>query len=167
MARVAIAYDDYVEGRLPAVCLISGRPTEDVFVLRVEVPPPVDRETAPTGFAGGLEKLISVIDIRKPKRVLLGRIPVDRVVWQRLLFRQRAWAMALIGGAVALVASAWAAAAWSPFAAAVSAALVVVAALRRREWKRKVPKPYLTHGGSRVTLDRVHPAFAAAVAGPP
>jgi len=160
---VAIAYDDYVEGHLPHVCLISGLQTEDVFVLRAEVPAAPDKPPG-AGLVGGLERLVTVIDVRKPKHILLGRVPVDRAVWQGVQLHRRAWTVTLVGTLVALVIAAWVAASWSPVVAVASAALALVAAWRRREWVRKVPKPHLSHGGTRVTLDRVHPGFAEAIA---
>ncbi len=163
MARVAVPYDDYVEGRMPPVCMISGRPTHDRFVLRVDVPSD-DRMQSSGTMLGSLDRLLAAIDTRKPRRILLGRVPVDRDVWRRIRHRRTAWTVVLAAAFVTLVGAAWAEAGWSPLAAIAAIGLAWIAFVRRRVWKTALPRPHLTHGGKRVTLDGVHDTFAAAVA---
>jgi hypothetical protein len=161
VAIVQVPYESYVNGDLPGVCVVSGAPTTDVFVYRVDV-------TA-AGKAGGgrlassIDAALAAIDVRRPRRVLVGRVPLDRTVQRSLVRRRRAWTAALVGAIVALITVAWIGAAWSPVAAVVAATGAAVAAWQRHLARRALPRPSVTHDDTQVTLDGVHPAFAAAV----
>ena len=163
MARVSVSFVDYQEGRLPPICVISGRATPDQFVYRTSVSPPVEGRTRAGGIVGRLDRLVRTVDPRAPRDLLLGVIPVDAAVRRRLQRRHRLWTTMLFLGIVGLLSAAWAAAAWSPALALGSAAAIVLAVVRRGDWDRALPHPQLSHGGSRVVIGNVHEAFAAAV----
>ena len=158
MATATVSFTDYQEGRLPPVCVISGRPTSDRFTYRTVIAPSGGSD----GIVGRLETFIATVNPRAPRNMLLGRIPVHADVHESLRRRRIGWTAALIASVAALLVAALSAAAWSPFVAAASMAGIVVATTKRREAEGALPIPELTHGGSWVTLRNVHERFAAA-----
>ncbi len=163
MARVTVSFGDYQEGRLPPICVISGRATSDQFVYRTSVSPPVEGRVESGGMLWRLERLMRTVDPRAPRNLLRGVIPVDSAVRRRLQLRHRLWTAALVLGIVGLLSAAWGAAAWSPPLAVGSTATILLAVVRRRDWERALPHPELSHGGSLVVVGNVHERFAAAV----
>lgn len=162
MATVNVSYEDYVGGGLPDICMVSGLPTRDVFVYRVDV-----TSTAGAGrgrLAGSLDAALAAIDVRRPRRILVGRVPIDRTVQRSLVRRRRWWTATLVIALVASIVAAWAGAPWSPVVAPSAAAGAGLAAWQRHLTRTAFPRPSLTHDDARVTLDGVHTAFAAAVA---
>lgn len=110
MATATVPYDDYSSGALPGVCIVSGTPTADVFVYRVDVT--AHGAAGRSRLASSLDTALAVVDARRPRRVLVGRIPLDRGVQRSLVWRRRAWTATLVAATIALVAAAWASAAW-------------------------------------------------------
>ncbi len=164
MARVAIDFEAYSEGRLPGICVISGQPTNDVFSYRVELPPESKEGGQDMGkLVARLETFLASVDARRPRRILLGRIPLDRHIRDRLRRTQRLWSAVLAVSIVALIAAAWAAAPWSPLVAALSIGAIAISVRKRPVWDQALPRPFVTHGGRSVTLEGVHEDFASAV----
>jgi hypothetical protein len=161
MATAHVPYEDYVLGNLPPVCIVSGMPTRDVFVYRVDVTAIPARGHG--RLAGSLDVALAVIDARTPRRILVGRIPLDRDVQRSLVRRRRWWTVTLAAAVVGVIAAAWLAASWSPAATAIAASAAGVAAWQRRNARRALPRPSLTHDDARVVLDGVHDGFAAAL----
>lgn len=161
MATVQLPYEDYIHGDLPGVCIVSGAPTADVFVYRVDV---TTHGTTMRGrLASSLDTALATIDVRRPRRILIGRVPLDRMVQRSLVRRRRGWTATLVAALVALITAAWIGAAWSPAGAAVAAAVAALAGWQRHQARRALPRPSVSHDDTQVTLDGVHPAFAAAV----
>jgi hypothetical protein len=160
MATATVPYDDYVSGDLPGVCIVSGAPTADVFVYRVDVT--AHGTQGRSRLASSLDTALAAIDVRTPRRILVGRVPLDRTVQQSLVRRRRAWTATLVVAFVALVVSAWMGAGWSLAAVAGAAVVGAVAVWQRRLARRALPQPSVTHDDTRVTLHGVHPTFAAA-----
>ena len=161
VATVNVPYQDYLKGDLPGVCIVSGAPTNDVFVYRVDV-------TAAGRGGGGrlafsIDAALAAIDVRKPRRILVGRVLLDRMVQRSLVRRRRGWTAALVVAVGALVTAAWVGAAWSSAAATIAAGAAGFAAWQRHQARRALPRPSVTHDDTRVTLDGVHPKFATAV----
>lgn len=165
MARVTVSFSDYQEGRLPPICVISGLDTPDTFVYRTSVTPRAEGATRAGGIFGRLDRLVRAVDARAPRDLLLGVIPVDSAVRRRLQRRHRLWTAALAVGLAGLATATLAAAPWSPAVALGSAAVTALAVLRRGDRERALPRPELTHGGSRVVIANVHQRFADAVGG--
>ncbi len=160
MASVAVSIEQYRDGLLPHVCVVSGVPTENEVVVRSAI-----RKGGGSGWAAALDGLVEAVDVRRPRDVLMGRLPMAPAARRRLLTARRMWSAFLLIGFLGVGASAWAAATWSPFGAGVGGVVVVVAWWRRRIVRRSFPRSTLTHGGTLVTVDNVHEAFAAAVGG--
>ncbi len=167
MAQVVVGFEDYREGRLPGVCVMSGVPTEDYVVLRTPVRAP-DRPPPPgAGWAARVERFVDSIDVRRPQHVLLGRLPVSAKPWRKLQNTLRAWRLVALLGLLALIWSAWAGAAWSPYLSIVAIAGVVAGVLGRRAVARTIPRPTLIHEGRQVVIAPVSDEFAAALADSP
>lgn len=163
MGQTTVAFEDYRAGRLPDVCVLTGVRTEDRMIIRT----PIALETSaarPAGrVLGSLDRLLTTLDARRPRDILLGRLPVDAAALRRRRRELRMWLVVAVGGLIVLAASAWAGAAWSPIGAVLSVAFVVVAMLRRAELRRRAPRPTLIGAGTRVHLANVHPRFVDSV----
>lgn len=162
MASVTVSYREYQEGRLPPVCVVSGRPTDDRVTFRTVVRAQREGSVEPGGLGARLDEFVRAIDPRAPRDMLLGVIPLDAEVRKRLELRHRFWTAVLVTSMFALVVSAAAGAAWSPVVATASIVGIVVSLDRRRERARALPVPHPTHGGAWVVIDNVHDRFAAA-----
>lgn len=164
-STVTVSYDDYVSGALPPICIVSGNPTRDVFVYRLDVTAQRPRSARPGRFSAAMDAALTTADVRKPRRILVGRIPLDREVERSLSLRRRMWSTAVAVAVLGLVVATWTGAAWSPVAAVACGFLAVIATVQRSEMRRALPHPTIIHGDAYVSLDGVHPAFAAAVDG--
>lgn len=163
MAQVVVGFEDYREGRLPGVCVISGVPTADFVVMRTPVRAP-DRPPDPgSGWASRIERFVDSIDVRRPQHVLLGRLPVSAQLWRRVQNALRAWRLVALLGLLTLIWSAWAGAAWSPYLSILAIAGIAAGLFGRRAVARTIPRPTLIHEGSQVVIAPVAEAFAAAV----
>lgn len=164
MAQVVVGFNDYREGRLPGVCVISGEETADFAVIRTPVRAPERPQVANQGWAARIDRFVDSIDVRRPQHVLLGRLPVSARLWSRVQNALRAWRLVTVLGFLALVWSAWAGAAWSPYASVLAIAGIVAGILGRRAVARTIPRPTLIHDGRQVAISPVSETFAAAVA---
>lgn len=163
MAEVTVAFDDYRSGSLPDVCVFTGKPTTDRMVMRTRV---VEREPAtkpPGPILGYLSQLRVIEDPRKPRDILLGRLPVDARYLQTRQNREERLRIGAWGALALLVVAAVTAQFWSPALAVASIAGVIAAVVARADLRRDVPKPTLIGAGTRVHLANVHEAFARAV----
>lgn len=166
MAKVTVSFADYQEGRLPPICVVSGRPTDDRVRFRTVVRPPSEARAEAGGLARRLDEFVHAIDPRASRDMLLGVIPLDAQVRRRLEFRHRLWTALLVASTLSLLAAAGAGAAWSPALAVVSTVGILVSIDRRKERDRALPVPQPTHGGAWVVLDNVHDHFASAASEP-
>lgn len=162
MAKVTVSFADYQEGRLPSVCVVSGRPTDDRVRFRTVIRAQRQGRVDGGGLARRLDDFVRAVDPRAPRDMLLGVIPLDAQVRKRLEFRHRVWTALLVASVLSLLAAAGAGAAWSPALAVASIVGIVVSIDRRKERDRALPVPQPTHGGAWVVLDNVHDRFAAA-----
>lgn len=149
-------FEAYRDGELPAVCVITGNPADAFVVLRT---PPSRR----SGATGALDGVLDAVDVRRPREILLGRVPVDSDQWRRVERVRMNWYLVMIAAFLLLIGAAWAAAPWSVVVAGFSVPLLGYAWWRRFAVRRGLPIPTLTHGGTSVTIDNAHEAFAAAV----
>lgn len=163
MAQTTIAFDDYQSGRLPDVCVLTGAETRDRMIVRTPIAPEVEGSRQAGRLVGSLDRLVVSLDQRRPEEFLMGRLPVDAEVLRRRRIELRIWTVVASAAVLGLVIAAFAAAAWSPVAAAASIAAMVIAVLRRAEVRRNAPRPTLIGAGTRVHLANVHEAFVAAV----
>lgn len=166
MAKVTVSFADYQEGRLPPVCVVSGRPTGDRVRFRTVIRAPREGRVDGGGLARRLDDFVRAIDPRAPRDMLLGLIPLDAQVRRRLEFRHRVWTALLVASTLSLLTAAGAGAAWSPVLAVVSTVGIFVSIDRRKERDRALPVPQPTHGGAWVVLDNVHDRFASAASDP-
>ena len=166
MAKVTVSFADYQEGRLPPICVVSGRPTDDRVRFRTVVPPPSEVRAEAGGLARRLDEFVRAIDPRAPRDMLLGVIPLDAQVRRRLELRHRLWTALLVASTLSLLAAAGAGAVWSPALAVVSTVGIFVSIDRRKERDRALPVPRPTHAGAWVVLDNVHDHFASAASDP-
>lgn len=163
MAQVTVAFDDYRSGSLPDICVFTGKPTSDRMVMRTRIVERDPARKAPGPLLSFLSQVRLIEDPRKPRNMLLGRLPVDA---GHLLARQRrerflrigSWASLLL-----LVVAAASARPWSPLLAVASIAAIIVALMGRIELRRGVPTPTLVGAGTRVHLANIHQNFADAV----
>lgn len=162
MAKVTVSFGDYQEGRLPPVCVVSGRPTDDRVRFRTVVRAPRQGRIDGGGLARRLDDFVRAVDPRAPRDMLLGVIPLDAQVRRRLELRHRVWTAMLVVSTLSLLTAAGAGAGWSPALAVASIVGIFVSIDRRKERGRALPVPQPTHGGAWVVLDNVHDRFAAA-----
>lgn len=159
MAQVTVSIEQYRDGLLPHVCVVSGMPTEDVVVVRTVV----NNSGGAGGLPGVLEGFMEAVDVRRPRDILLGRLPMSVAARRRLVSSKRYWSAVFVLALLGVGASAWAGAIWSPVGAAVSGVVVSASWWKQRRLRRSFPHSTLTHGGSLVTIDNVNAVFAEAV----
>ncbi len=163
MPDTTVALADYIEGRLPDVCVVTGRSTTDRFVHVTEV--------LPEGIVDRMLARVERIATAPPRfgRVLVvrGSIPLDAGVQTRLRRVRRAGTVLLTVAPVGLIAIAWSAAPWAPVGASAAIAAVGVAAWMRAAPRRRLPGVVVDEGAGTVELRRVHGEFARAAGARP
>ncbi len=162
MARVNVTFEEYQEGRLPPVCVLSGERADRMVTYRTQIPRRRGGEVTPGRLLRALESLVDLLDVRRSQDLLLGRLPVSSEVYRRLRRSRQVWTAVLRVSAVTLLVAAWVGAAWSPAVAILSIVAIGLAVRGRQRWHRAQPRATLTHGGGLVTIDNVHEDFAAA-----
>lgn len=154
--------DTFERGRLPAVCALSGQPSDGVYAETLR---------SPVGgqywllLLGLVPFLIVRYATRKEAR---GKVPVSRAAFASLerQARERRWrAFGLVGGGlVAFFAGAVVAASVAALGSAVMA-LGVVAIVAGMVYDARTPllRGHVEPSGRWVVFENAHPAFAAAV----
>lgn len=165
MARAQVSYERYQSGDFPPVSVISGEPSDQLLILRTPVDDPRDAWINPPRWVKGLDQLVTRIDVRRSRDILLGRLPVARVEIERLDRARKLWTYAQLAALIVFVWSAAAGVALSPWLVAGSVVAIVWTARRRRMTRETLPHPTLIHGGTTVLIDNVHPSFADMVDG--
>ena len=163
MAQVTVALDDYQSGSLPDICVFTGQPTTDRMVMRTRI---VERDPAtkpPGPILGYLSQVGLIENPRKPRNVLLGKLPVDALHLLARKRRERALRIGAWASLLLLLVAAVSAQPWSPLLAVASFAAIIVAVIGRIELGRNVPTPTLIGAGTRVHLSNVHDGFAQSV----
>lgn len=163
MGKVTVTFHEYQEGRLPGVCIMTGTPTATFVAFTTELIGDQTGIEQPTRLSAAVERALNAIDTRRPRNLLLGRIPIAPEQHSALTRNRQISQAVWIGALIVVVVAASARWAWSP--AAVAAAILAMAASARqhRTLRRRLPRPSLIHDGTRVVLDNVHDAFIAAV----
>ena len=100
---------------------------------------------------------------RKPRNMLLGKLPVDAQHLQARQNREELLRFGAWGALAMLVIAAVSAQTWSPFLAVASIAGLIAAVVARADLRRDVPRPTLIGAGTRVHLANVHENFADAI----
>lgn len=162
MARATVSFEDYQEGRLPPLCVISGEPSDQVLVMRTPADDPTDAWINPPRWAKALDQLVTRIDARRSRDILLGRLPVAARHIERLDRVRKQWGFAQIVAALVFVWSASAGVASSPWLVVASLVALIWTGWSRKRSRQRLPSPILVHA-STVIIDNVHPAFASAL----
>ncbi len=160
MPDTTVALADYIEGRLPDVCVVTGRGTTDRFLHVTEVLP----EGTVNRMLARIERIVTAPPRFGRVLVVHGSIPLDELVQTRLRRVRRAGSALLVAALVALIAIAWSAAPWAPVGASAAIAVTAVAAWMRTTPRRRLPRVLVDEGGDTVKLRNVHAAFARAAA---
>ena len=157
--------DDYVAGRTPDRCVYTGRPTSDRLTISTEVDGP-----SPAWFVlllfPLLGWLILVVVLAASKRSYLsGTLPVSAPAYATLRRNRRMAKLAAFGGLVSFIV---AVTSWLGAARGVVAVIALVALVGGLATlvvlDVRSPKVYLDGSRRWVTITRVHPEFASAVA---
>lgn len=163
MGEITVAFDDYQTGRLPDVCVLTGTPTEDRMVLRTPIHVNAGATKSAGRFFTALDGLVTTLDPRAPRDVLLGRLPVNAAALAHRTNLRRLWDVTTAVAIAVFVIALGMGATWSGAVVIISLAGVVYAATQRRHLRGEIPRPTLIGAGSQVHLSNVHESFVAAV----
>ena len=166
MADVVVFVDDYVQGTLPDVCVMTGESTTSTLVNHT----PIDRPSpgwyvlillGPIGWL-----ILLAVVIGSHRSTLTGSIPMTQTAYQRIA-PPRWWPYVAAGagvGGIGSLATGYFAPAEMLGAALTGSLVCLTAWLAIRALRdRRAPSVALDASRRWVTLRGVHPAFAAAV----
>ncbi len=164
MADAHVPFEHYVTGELPDLSVLSGTPTTH----RVVLSDPIEDGTHGSGrVVPFIVRFIEQFNVtagsnRGARIVLRGRVPMTEHEERALRRRRIAWTTLLWAALVGLVAVAWAAAVWSPGAAALVGAVIVVAGVGLQRTRASWPRGSIDDRHEWVTISGVHESFAIA-----
>jgi len=174
MAEVTVFVDDVVLGRLPAVCIKEGIPTADHLTVRDASGGPGFGAAWLLVLLGPIGWIVLIVLSLVSGGGVTGRLPFSEFAYRRLVVAQRlqtVWiAAAIVVGLLALVGLLIHSSASLAAAAALGAATagaVVKLAFQTREVHRAEVHLVLDASRRWVTIQGVHPEFAAALADRP
>ncbi len=158
--EVQVFVDDYVIGRLPAVCAVTGEPSTDQVRFRTNVSP-LNPIWILLIFLGPIGWIALAFMSASRRSYLTGWLPYAHEIAKRHREQRRlvviATSVAVVSGFVLAALMGSGLLVGFAFAALV-VGLVVLMVLERGE-----PRVALDGSGRWVTLGNVHPAFVAAV----
>ncbi len=157
--------DDYVSGRVPDVCAVSGEPTTDRVITSTEIDGPSLGWLFLLLFPV-LGWLILVLVMAFGRRSYLrGELPISEASYLAARSQRRRWYGALAMGIVLLFAGAFAlrdVAQLGGVTVLIGLAVALAAGVALIRASTGVPRITLDASRRWVTIHRVHPSFAAA-----
>ena len=156
--------DDYIVGRTPDICAITGRSTSDRLTVSTEIDRP-----SPAWFLLLLAPLLgwfilAFVLATARRTYLTGSIAVSADAWRALRRRRHHAMLAMVGGVTLLIVVA----AWVDVArgagALLALVLIVGGIVALALVDARSPKVHLDATRRWVTITRVHAQYAAAVA---
>lgn len=159
-ASTKVFIDDYVVGRLPGICVVTGEPTTDQVRLRKNVSS-ANAVWFILILLGPVGWLVLLAVSLSSRNYLEGWVPYSHEVARR---RREMWRSGLIAGIVTIVGLLVLAGQFgSGLLGGIAVALLVAGLVVLAISERREPSIELDASGRWVTLKRVHPAFQHAV----
>ncbi len=158
--------DDYVLGKLPSVCVVSGLSTPSQLRQRTTVrgPGPAWMLLLLLPPLGWLAFFLVMIGHRQSS--LTGHLPLSDDAWADITRLRRMSVAAAVGGFLGLLLAMLAPEVFVPVILALALSAMVGGLLTYLRSRARLPGIELDASGRWVSLQGVHPAFAIAVRGP-
>ncbi len=169
MANVVVDAVEFIEGRLPPVCVLSGAPADDTMVLRARQPFP--------GLVLLVGGVLAALFADRLQSTLDGAVPVDAATYHRLMGRLAlgrvmllcaitAGAAGVLAALMASEASGGAQILWgcgSLFASVIAIWTARTGGPRWWSGRRLLVSAGIRRDARWIDLRRVHPGFVRAV----